>query len=289
MRDTKSWRTRKATGRRHAARVALASMRLFLFLKDFVDPDLLPRVGVISNATHDFIRTFSAYFSITGRRVLCIGYSESELGTLVEPYSPAEIACLTNWEDHADAQLSRHRMVLGDLCGRTEFAAGEFDAVLLLSVLEHLGDPEAAFVEMRRILKPHGHVGLLFGPAWSCAYGHHIYADPADPNLNFVLWKLPAHMHLLCSEEELRDWYRKRGYPDGVGDTVLHWFYETRLINRVFYEDYVRLMHRHFQVVASEVMYNDLPRAHTDALRARFPGYSDFSTYGGKFLLRVTE
>jgi SAM-dependent methyltransferase len=253
-----------------------------------VDPDRLPRLGVISNATQDILRAFSASLSIAGGRVLCIGYSEPELETLVEPSRPAEIVCLTNWTDHHDAKIARHRMVFGDVCGRTEFEAGEFDAVLLFSVLEHLHDVEAAFLEMRRIVKSHGHVALLFGPAWSCAYGHHIYADASDPNLNFVLWQLPAHMHLLCTHDEIREWYRRQNYPDSIGDTVLHWFYETPIINRLFYEDYLRLMSRHFQMVASEVMYNDLPPLHLAALRERFPRYVDFSSYGGRFLLRVT-
>lgn len=253
-----------------------------------MNPDLLPRVGVISNTSHDFLRLFSGYTSIAEQRVLCIGYTERELAGLVEPYRPSEVVCLTNWADHPDAMVSRHRIVVGDLCQRTEFREGEFDAVLLLSVLEHLHDVEAAFLEMRRILKPRGHVGLLFGPAWSCAYGHHIFADANDPNLNFALWELPAHMHLLCDHEEIRDWYRKRSYSPGTGDTVLHWFYETPIINRMFYDDYIRLMVRHFQLVASEIMYNDLPRDHAAILRARFPGYLDFASYGGKFLLRVT-
>jgi SAM-dependent methyltransferase len=244
-------------------------------------------VGVISNATHDILRLFSPYTSIEGRRVLCVGYSDQELVELVEPYRPAEIVCLTNWTEHRDALVSRHRMVIGDACRRTEFDDGEFDAVLMFSVLEHLHDVHGAFVEIGRILKRHGHVALLFGPAWSSAYGHHLYADPNDPNLNFAMWKLPAHMHLLCDAQEIRDWYRRQNYADSVGDTVLHWFYETPLINRMFHEDYVRLMTAHFQIVASEMMYNDLPRAHAAALREKFPGYVDFSSYGGKFLLRA--
>src|SRR5262249_57666662 len=119
---------------------------------------------------------------------------------------------------------------------------GTFDAGLLFSVLEHLHDVAAAFLEIRRLLTPHGHVGMLFGPAWSCAYGHHLYADADDPNLNFSRWTLPAHMHLLCTGDEIRAWYRRQGYPDTVGDTVLHWFHETSIINRLFYDDYVRLL-----------------------------------------------
>jgi SAM-dependent methyltransferase len=252
-----------------------------------MNPDLLPRAGVVSNTSHDFLRLFSQYTSIAEQRVLCVGYADRELAELVEPYAPSELVCLTNWTDHPDAMVRRHRIVIGDLCQHTEFRDGEFDAVLLFSVLEHLHNVEAAFLEMRRILKPLGHVALMFGPAWSCAYGHHIFADADDPNLNFARWELPAHMHLLCDHEEIRDWYRRRDYTKDTGDSVLHWFYETPIINRMFYDDYVRLMAQHFQLVASEIMYNDLPHAHVTVLRDRFPGYLDFSSYGGKFLLRV--
>src|SRR5262249_18168973 len=252
-----------------------------------MDPELLPRLGVITNTSQDLLQLFSAYCSIAAQNVLCVGYAERDLLDLVEPYGPSEIVCLTNWQDHEDGRVQRHRLVVGDLCGRTTFSDAKFDAVLLLSVLEHLHDIDAAFLELRRILKPRGHVALLFGPAWSSAYGHHLFADPNDPNLNFALWELPAHMHLLCDREEVRDWYRDRGYAAGIGEVVLHWFYETPIINRVFYEDHLRHMSRHFQMIASEIMFNDLPPAHLAALRARYARYLDFSSYGGKFLLRA--
>jgi SAM-dependent methyltransferase len=250
-------------------------------------PDVLPRVGVIANTTHDVLRLFGAYLTVAKARVLCVGYNEGELASLVDPYGPAEVVCLTHWDDHPDARVSGRRMVVGDLCARTPFADGEFDTVLLLSVLEHLHDPAAAFAELRRLVRPHGHVALMFGPAWSSAYGHHLYADPGDPNLHFTSWALPAHMHLLCDRDEIRDWYRRQGYDDAVATTVLGWFFDTTIINRIFYEDLLRVMTADFQLVASEIMYNDLPRGHVEALRARFPPYMDFGTYGGKFLLRA--
>jgi hypothetical protein len=129
----------------------------------------------------------------------------------------------------------------------------------------------------------------MFGPAWSCAYGHHLYANPEDPNLNFVRWQLPAHIHLLCSHDEICRWYRLLGYGDNVCRTVLQWFYETDVINRVFFDDHLRKMNWHFQVVAAETMYNELPASHLATLRDHFPGKVDFSTYGGSFLLRVVK
>jgi len=253
-----------------------------------MDPNSLPRVGVIANTSPDLLRLFSAHTSITGQSVLCVGYTAHELMQLVQPYAPSEIVCLTNWQNHPDARVSQHRLVIGDLCRRTDFSDATFDTILLSSVLEHLHDLDGAFLELRRILKPRGYVGLIFGPAWSSAYGHHIFADPNDPHLNFAMWELPAHMHLLCAPEEIRQWYRERGYTTGIGDTVLHWFYETPIINRVFYEDHLRYMARHFQVVASEIMYNEIPAEQLAKLRIIFPPYLDFASYGGKFLLRAT-
>jgi len=252
-----------------------------------MDPQSLPRVGPIINASKDIIGLFRPYFSIAGKKVLCIGYSEAELVELIEPYGPAEIVCLTNWADHADAQVRRHKLVVGDLCGRTCFGDGAFDAVIQLSVQEHLHDVEAAFVETRRLLRRGGHAAILFGPAWSCACGHHLYIDADDPLLNFVQWKIPAHAHLLCDKDELRDWYRRAGYTDPVIDKVVHWFFEAPIINRVFYDDYVQLMARFFQLVACEVMYQELPPEHLALLRQKFPSRLDFSSYGGKYLLRA--
>jgi SAM-dependent methyltransferase len=252
-----------------------------------VTPDQLPCVGMISNPSHDVLGLFAPYVSVAGGRVLCVGYNEDELARLVEPYAPREIVCLTNWADHPDAKVARHSVVLGDLCARTPFDDDTFDAVLLFSVLEHLHDVEAALREVRRIVVPGGHLAILYGPAWSSAYGHHLYADADDPRLNFARWKLPAHMHLLCTPNAIRQWYDRLGYPASTADTVLGWCFDTTIINRRFHEDNAAALARAFQTVALELMYNDLPRDHVRLLRSRFPGYHDFATYGGKFLLRI--
>jgi hypothetical protein len=115
----------------------------------------------------------------------------------------------------------------------------------------------------------------MFGPAWSCAYGNHIYAEPSDPNLNFVMWKMPAQTHLLCPADEIADYYRELGYPVDTDRTVTHRFYDTPLINRVFYDDYITEM-KALQIDMME-LYSDLPASHLSRLRAAFPGRSDFS------------
>jgi SAM-dependent methyltransferase len=253
-------------------------------------PSELPQLGIITNPDKDMGALFARYDGLIARRnVLCVGYSEAEVEQLVEPYSPKRITCLTNWVEHSDANVKKYDLVIGDLCGTVDIADHSFDTILLLSVFEHLSDVPAAFRELERLVKPGGLIATLFGPAWSCAYGHHCYANPGDPNLNFVLWQMPAHIHLLCSSDEIGEWYAAKGYTKDQIKNVLHWFFETPVINRVFFDDYMRFMSAQFQIVASEIMYNHLPGAHLTRLRRQYPGHLDFSSYGGKFLLRAQD
>jgi SAM-dependent methyltransferase len=261
----------------------------FTTIESQMNPIELPRLGMIHYPNLDVVKLFSSYGNpLAGSRVLCIGYSEAELASLVEPYKPKSITCLTNWESHVDAAVKRHELVVGDLCARTPFPDNHFDTVLLLAVFEHLHDLPAALAELKRITRPGGYVMSLFGPAWSCAYGHHLCADQSDPNLYFAVWQLPAHFHLLSSLDEIRAWYLSMGYPPTTAESVLQWLYQTPIINRLFFDDYMRMIRDEFQIVAMELMFNDLPTNHLKMLRAKFPGYMDFSTYGGKFLLRVS-
>jgi SAM-dependent methyltransferase len=252
-----------------------------------VDPRGLPKVGVISNTKLDF---YSECSNLSGKRLLCIGFSEAEVVDYVERHGPASITLLTNWVGHVDARPSRFPLVIGDLTQGTKFDDDAFDAILTLSVLEHLNPLRAAFREMLRIVRPGGEMLHNFGAAWSCAYGHHLYAKPGDRLLDFTSWSMPAHMHLLCSREEITGYYAAEGYPEGAAASVLHWFYDTPLINREPYDEYVTIMSEDcFQMDWMQLMYNELPADHVARLRARYPAYRDFSTYGGKYRLIVRK
>ncbi len=61
----------------------------------------------------------------------------------------------------ARENLVADEVVAADLCGPLPFTTGEFDAVYANFVVEHLAQPEAAFREWRRLLKPGGQVVLL--------------------------------------------------------------------------------------------------------------------------------
>ncbi|MFI5660551.1 methyltransferase domain-containing protein [Streptomyces sp. NPDC051684] len=68
-----------------------------------------------------------------------------------------------DWSQDALRRAARrvHRVVRGELTGHgLPFADGAADAVLLSEVIEHLVDPDAALDEIRRVLRPGGHLML---------------------------------------------------------------------------------------------------------------------------------
>ncbi len=252
-------------------------------------PNELPRLGVITNAEgHGHF--FGEYSKLEGKRLLCIGFSEMEVTQYVAPHRPESVEILTYWADHIDAKAGAYPVTLGDITKRTSYPDDSFDAVLTLAVLEHLNDLPGAFQEMTRLVKPGGELLHLFGPAWSCAYGHHLYVNDSDPNLNFSCWTLPAHMHLLCSAAEVTDFYRELGYSDATIQWVIDGMFKPTLINRQFYDVYGSLMNSaNLQLDRMELMYNALPADHLRRLRAAYPGHVDFSTYGGRYRLIVRK
>lgn len=175
------------------------------------------------------------------------------------------------------------RVIIGDITEKTPFLDNQFDAVLSLSVLEHLTNLEGAFYEMSRIVRNGGEMLHMFGPSWSCAYGHHIYENPNIALLNFSLWQMPAHIHLLCTKDEIKAHYLQCGLSETDVNSVFHWFFETNIINRVFFDDYMKIIQEsHLQIDEMEFMYNNLPLEHVKLLRSQYSGRRDFSTYGFK-------
>ena len=251
-----------------------------------MDPSTFGLTGTFENCTTDMLGFFSRWMSIEGKKCLCIGFDKDQLNEAVLAYQPGAVTLLTLWDEHKDAEVPGYDTVVGDICQRTPFDDGTFDVVLTLSLLEHIHDLPAAFVEIRRILKPGGFFGSFFGPAWSCHVGHHLYAQASHPLFDFWQRGLPAHLHLRCSPEEITAWYREQGATDDEIKTVLQWFFETNIINRVFFDDYPRLLNQHFQVVSTERIYAPIAESALDDLRRLYPGNDDFSTYGGKFLVR---
>lgn len=244
----------------------------------------LPYLGPIENPLDGDL--FGQWSNLAGMNLLCLGLSEAQVDKFIAPHAPESVTLLTYWAEHIDAQSASYPLILGDITERSDFDNGQFDAVLTMSVLEHVSDLGAAFNEMARIVRPGGEMIHFFGPAWSSAYGHHSCGPGDDPNLVFFKWQMPAHMHLLWREVDVCDHIERLGYSRETGQSLFNEFHVNNHINRVFYDDYVEIM-RQFQMVRAEMMYNLLPADHLRALRQAEPSCRDFSTYGGCYKLLV--
>lgn len=251
-----------------------------------MNPSELPITTGLINGHHDLLSKFSSLVSIEGKNCLCLGYDESQLQDYILKYKPNKVTLLTLWAGHKDSKMDGYEVVIGDIGKKTPFNDNEFDFIITFSVLEHINELEKAFIEIRRILKPKGYFASLFGPAWSCHVGHHFYANPGDPLFDFCRWKMPSHMHLLSSPDEIKAYYQSQGKTDTDCKSVQEWFFETNIINRVFYEDYIKLFYNYFYFIASESMYSHIESSFLSMLREKYPKYNDFSTYGGSFLLQ---
>jgi hypothetical protein len=97
---------------------------------------------------------------------------------------------------------------------------------------------------------------------------------------------MPSHIHLLASKDEMFDYYLSKGATESDCITVNEWFFETDIINRVFFEDYIKLFYEHFYYVASTMIYAEIDPSILSLLRKKYPEYKDYSTYGGSFLLK---
>lgn len=162
-------------------------------------------------------------------------------------------------------------------------------AVFSVSVFEHLLDFERCLAEMHRILVPGGIVYAEFGPIWSSGLGHHVCASAEgqqarhwDPRLN----PLADFSHLLLSRDEMRTAIANR-VPSRLCDEILHWTYDSDNINRLFFEDYVRLVEQsRFELVQISTDREHITADMLAALRKRHPGYKIFDVRNVELVLR---
>lgn len=121
----------------------------------------------------------------------------------------------------------------------TPLPAGCVDAVFSSNAFQFL-DVAATLAQARRILRPGGLLYAHFGPIWSGIDGHQLeYVQYQGRDLAF--WRdtlLPPWAHLAYGRAELRALLRS-GLPAGLADLVVHHVYDSPVINRLFFEDYV--------------------------------------------------
>ena len=122
-------------------------------------------------------------------------------------------------------------------------ADASIDAVISIATLEHVADVRAFLDEVNRVLRPGGIFYTDFGPIWSCAVGHHVFAQVAGKEARF--WKegrnpIPDYYHLTMSRLELKDFLSEGPCDERLIPPILHWVYDGDGINRLHFEDYIK-------------------------------------------------
>jgi SAM-dependent methyltransferase len=179
------------------------------------------------------------------------------------------------------AQSPPYQMLQGDV-RKLPFKDQSISSILSITAFEHIHDFDVALREMHRVLRPGGLVYSEFGPIWSCSVGHHVYA--LVDGIEARHWKpgknpVPHYAHLLMPPQELRAAVlRKPWVFPKLADAIVRWIYEGPGVNRIFYEDYLKLFHASpFKVRHLVPVREHVPAKVQEQLETRCPGYKDFS------------
>ena len=125
-------------------------------------------------------------------------------------------------------------------------------AVISLATFEHVLDVPGLLEEVHRVLEPGGYFYADFGPLWTCAVGHHVYAKAAGKEARF--WKpsrnpVPDFLHLVADEKEMEDELRQGPCDERLIPHIIDWIYHRDEINRIgFYEYREMFLNSPFEV-----------------------------------------
>ncbi len=122
------------------------------------------------------------------------------------------------------------------------FSDNSFDAILSIATLEHVSNVKVFMAELTRVMKPRGVFYTDFGPIWSSARGHHVYAKWKSKEARF--WKpgknpVPDYAHLLMSPDEMKMTLRAGPCCEELIEPIIHWIYHSETINRCHFEEYI--------------------------------------------------
>jgi ubiquinone/menaquinone biosynthesis C-methylase UbiE len=162
------------------------------------------------------------------------------------------------------------------------FPDDSFDAVLSIATLEHVNGIQSFLGEVARVLRPKGLFYTSFGPIWSSAKGHHVYAKSASKEARF--WKpgrnpIPDYAHLLMTPEDMRKFLNEGPCCEELIDPIIEWIYYGDGINRCHFEEYIEAFQKSSMEIESLCFGNDRnPGAETlKKLRLKYDANHNFS------------
>lgn len=166
-----------------------------------------------------------------------------------------------------------------------------FDSVISINAFEHIHSLDLALLEIARVLKPGGYLGTIFGPIWTSAQGHHLWAKSGEDIVSF--WN-PAHRnpvddyaHLLLSPCEMRRDLSHKGEAPDMIEAIVEAVYRRGDLNRWTYGQYQRAF-AHMPLDIIELAPNnrfDIDPFVQDKLESRW-GADDFSVSSFRLIAR---
>jgi ubiquinone/menaquinone biosynthesis C-methylase UbiE len=125
--------------------------------------------------------------------------------------------------DFVSSAIDNLSFEVGDVYG-LDFADEEFDVVYAHQVLQHLGEPVAALIEMRRVLKPGGLLAVR-----DADFGAFVWS-PDDPVLTHwmdVYHQITKRNHAEADAgRRLKSWVRAAGFDD-LEVSSSNWTFQT--------------------------------------------------------------
>lgn len=174
--------------------------------RQFQGEQYTPWTEAESHSARADLERFVERYALADKHVLEVGCGRGVFQDLVDDYTGVDYA--------ASAGKHLHKPFVEASATNLPFEDNTFDAVWTVWVLEHVPEPEQAFEEIARVLKPGGL--LYLAPAWHCrswaAEGYPVrpYSDfglkgklikASIPIRNSVLWRsmfvFPARLRRL--------------------------------------------------------------------------------------------
>lgn len=159
------------------------------------------------------------------------------------------------------------------------FEDQSISSIFSVATFEHINNLELAIDEFFRVLRPGGVLYTDFGPIWSCSIGHHVFAKVGEEEARH--WKpgknpVPNYGHLLFPADELRVQLEGK-VSEALLNAIIAWIYEQDGINRLFYEDYIRIFEQSdFQIESIKKVLEYIDSTLENSLQEIYAPYQEF-------------
>jgi SAM-dependent methyltransferase len=250
-------------------------------------------------------RVLSRYVDIQGKRVLEIGGAQACLSArafLDDGAARVTVTGLDHVSEEGESVDQRLCIMKADALDlHSRFAAGSFDLVFGLSIIEHIPRPDRFLEEVSRVLAPGG-LALFEGfPLWSSPLGHHLWvaawggAYEGKTSASYLFTGLsgvassnpvPDWAHLLMEQTELEEYLVGQSLPASDIACISDWIYRAEDINRLSTADLTQAYTTSGLVVLEAITRRvDVPPHTLERLRHRHGEGCDFGIGGLLYVL----